>query len=401
MRFTVATVAACCGLMLASCSQGPIVSPPMRASASVRVATITRYRILGNFDGINDGSHPTGSLAPWLKLLYGTAPDGGSHGKGTIFRITPNGNHPYVLHSFEGGQDGCTPMGGVLFGTANVFYGTASSCGDSTQGGIIFSGHTSSKRIQIMHAFDLVRDGGNPHGVPLLIGTTLYGTTRNGGAHGKGTIYSIDVKTNAFTVLHAFGSGNDAANPMAGFTELGGKLFGTSYDGGSDGAGTIYEFDPRDGAEKVLHSFDRTDGARPTDALSSSGGLLYGVTLTGGVSSAGTIFKFDPAGGHETVLYNFGHGDAIGPQGPPVTWKDELYGTTTRGGKSGRDLGTIFRYVPATKSFEELYAFAGKPDGAHPRAGLRLSRADGIDHFFGTTSAGGADDLGTAFSFIP
>lgn len=399
MHRSVAAVAACCSFIVAGCSQA--ASPPIGTTQRAAVHKDIEYRILSNFSGEFDGSHPVGSLAPWLGLLYGTTVDGGKYNHGTVFRVSPDGKSTYPLHSFDGGKEGCAPMAGVTFATANVYYGTASSCGDATEGGTIYSGYTPSRLIKVLHSFNVATDGGNPEGRLLLIGSTLYGTTRNGGAHGKGTLYSVDTKTEAFSVLYAFGTQGDAATPVAGVIEVGGKLFGTSYDGGSEGAGTIYQFDPANGAEKIVYSFDRTGGARPTAALLSWNGAFYGVTPSGGVSSAGTIFKFDLTSGDETVLYNFGSGDAIAPDGALIVYKDVLYGTTRRGGSTGKDFGTIFRYTPAKKSFEELHAFSGKPDGARPRAGLTFSRADKLDQLFGTTYGGGANDLGTAFKIVP
>ncbi len=135
---------------------------------------------------------------------------------------------------------------------------------------------------------------------------------------------------------------------------------------------------PKNGVEKVLHEFNGDDGERPTVALLSSAGALYGVTPIGGTRFAGTIFKIDPANGNETTLYNFGN-DAFAPDGSLIMWKDALYGTTRRGGQVGKDVGTIFRYTPGTNKFDELYAFGGKPDGAHPRGGLLFLNVDRQD----------------------
>jgi uncharacterized repeat protein (TIGR03803 family) len=401
MHRVAVTIAACCSLVLAGCSQGQIPSPPLTSSQAAVTPKITRYRVLLSFNG-RFGTHPTGSLAQFNKLLFGTATSGSANGQGALFRVNPDGKDDRLLHSFKGGEGGCTPTGGGVFASrGSSFYGTTTACGNATKGGLVFSEYAGGNQFRVWHVFDLASDGGNPEGGLLPIGSTLYGTTPNGGAHGQGTVYSLDTKTDAFSVLHTFGAVKDAAGPVAALTELDGKLFGTSRDGGSDGVGAVYEFDPRSGTEKVLHSFDGTDGARPTAALLTWGGMLYGVTPRGGVSSAGILFKIDPTNGDETVLYNFGHGDAIAPDGSLVVHKDALYGTTRRGGANGKDFGTVFRYTPATKSFDELYAFAGKPDGAHPRGGLLYLNVDRQEQLFGTTYDGGNDDLGTVFSVVP
>lgn len=385
--------------MAAGCSQAQVASPAVVSNPPATTSKIT-YRLLNSFTGFY-GSHPSGTLAQYNLLLFGTAAAGGSANQGALFRLNPDGKDPRPVHSLNGGKDGCEPVGGFVYSDrSRVFYGTAKSCGNSSKGGTVYS-LSVLKTFHVMHAFDPASDGGNPEGGLLVSGTTLYGTTPNGGARGKGTLYSVDINTDVFTVLHAFGAGHDAAQPVSGLIEVGGKLFGTSRDGGLDGSGTVYEFDPRNGDEKVVHSFDGSDGARPTAAVLWWGGMLYGVTPKGGINSAGILFKIDPASGDETVLYNFGHGDALAPEGALIAYKDRLYGTTRRGGSNGKDLGTIFRYTPAAKSYEELYAFAGKPDGAHPRGGLFFERADRQDQLFGTTYEGGANNLGTVYSVVP
>ncbi len=401
MNRAIVVIAAFFSLIVTGCAQGPATSPPMHSAQGAVERNLTRYQVLNNFNGADEGAFPTGAITPWLKLLYGTASDGGQYGAGVIFRARPDGKDNYPLHYFDGKQEGCTPLGGVTFGNRSAtFYGTTKSCGNSAKGGTIWSENASSRKFEVLHAFDLANDGGNPESPPVQIGETLYGTARNGGTHGKGTLYSIDMKTGAFTVAHAFGAGADAGYPSGGLVELGGKLYGTSYVGGSLRLGTVYEFDPKNGTEKVLHEFNGDDGERPTVGLLSWAGALYGVTPIGGERFAGTIFKIDPATGNETTLYNFGN-EAFAPDGVPIAWKDALYGTTRRGGKGGKDFGTIFRYTPATNKFEELYAFGGKPDGAHPRGGLVFLNVDRQDQFFGSTYDGGKENLGTIFTMTP
>lgn len=394
-------VAVCYGFMVAGCAQGPATSPPMRSTQAAAEPSVTRYQVLNSFNGADAGAFPTGSITQLGKLLYGTASDGGKYGFGVIFRARPDGKDNYPLHYFDGKQEGCTPLGGVTFGyRSSVFYGTTKSCGNSTKSGTVWSMNASTRQFEVLHTFELGSDGGNPESAPIKLGDTLYGTARNGGAHGQGTLYGIDLKTGAFTVLHAFGAEPDAGYPMGGLVELGGKLYGTSYVGGRLRLGTVYEFDPKNGTEKVLHEFNGDHGERPTVGLLSWSDALYGVTPIGGERFAGTIFKIDPTNGKETTLYNFGN-EAFAPDGTLVSWKDALYGTTRRGGKSGKDFGTIFRFTPATNKFEELYAFGGKPDGAHPRAGLFFLNVDRQDQFFGTTYDGGKDGLGTIFTMTP
>lgn len=178
MNRATVVVAACCSLMVAGCSQGSATLPPMHSTQSAAAPKIARYQVLNNFNGADEGAYPTGSITPWLKLLYGTASDGGKYGFGVIFRARPDGKDNYPLHYFDGKQEGCTPMGGVTFGNrSSVFYGTTKSCGNSTKGGTIWSEHASSRNIEVLHAFDLASDGGQSREWP---GTGWRNVLRNG-----------------------------------------------------------------------------------------------------------------------------------------------------------------------------------------------------------------------------
>ena len=58
-----------------------------------------------------------------------------------------------------------------------------------------------------------------------------------------------------------------------------GKLYGMTREGGSNGAGTIFSYDPATSAYTQLKDFDDTNGANPYGSLvQASDGKLYGMT---------------------------------------------------------------------------------------------------------------------------
>jgi uncharacterized repeat protein (TIGR03803 family) len=79
--------------------------------------------------------------------------------------------------------------------------------------------------------------------------------------------------------------------------------------------------------------------------------------------------------------------------------KGNLYGTTVNGGANSFFYGTVFELSPPTGketqwSERVLWNFgATSDDGKTPFAGLIAERGN----FYGTTSGGGANGLGTAF----
>jgi uncharacterized repeat protein (TIGR03803 family) len=77
-----------------------------------------------------------------------------------------------------------------------------------------------------------------------------------------------------------------------------GKIYGTTYYGGENGIGTVYELSPRSVGEwegRVIYSFQAgNDGNSPiSDLVRDAAGNLYGTTSEGGLGS-GAIFKLTP-----------------------------------------------------------------------------------------------------------
>jgi uncharacterized repeat protein (TIGR03803 family) len=220
-------------------------------------------------------------------------------------------------------------------------------------------------------------------------------------------------------VIYRFQGGADGAVPLAGLTSIGGTLYGTTEEGGINcdvGCGTVFALAPPavpGGAwtETVIYRFTGYyDGALPEAGLVAIGGTLYGTTLEGG-RAGGTVFALLPpqSGGTawtENVLYAFSGGsDGSYPNAELLDVNGTLYGTTSSGGLQacgGFACGTVFALTPPSVpgggwSMNQLYAFAGGSDAAHPVAGL--TRVGG--ELVGTTYAGGAFGAGTVFAVRP
>src|SRR5579872_2485747 len=122
-------------------------------------------------------------------------------------------------------------------------------------------------------------------------------------------------------VLHAFGAGTDGAYPFdTPIFDGNGNMYGTTWEGGTTGHGTVFEMSPNGKGgwnETVLYNFQ----GRPTDGGKISGGLvldaagnLYGTSRYGGSEACsgacGTVYELSPSNGTwtETILYYFGAG---------------------------------------------------------------------------------------------
>jgi uncharacterized repeat protein (TIGR03803 family) len=97
----------------------------------------------------------------------------------------------------------------------------------------------------VLHSFNGGAEGGYPWGALVLDESgTLYATASGRGAYGYGTVFKLDKHGN-FTVLHAFTGGRDGGYPDAGLNRDDKvNLYGTTYEGGDDGVGTVFELTP-------------------------------------------------------------------------------------------------------------------------------------------------------------
>jgi uncharacterized repeat protein (TIGR03803 family) len=364
------------------------------------VGTLT---ILHTFAGGSaDGAYPFAGLIQGNDgNFYGTTIFGGISSAGTVFQLTPGGTLT-VLHSFAGGStDGANPYGGLIQGTDGNIYGTTLQGGTLNEG-VVFQ-MTLTGNFMILHAFaGGSTDGANPFG-GLIQGTNgnFYGTTSHGGASNAGTAFQI-TSTGGLSILEAFAAGTaEGAYPFGGLIRgTDGSFYATTSQGGAASAGTVIHVTPA-GALSVLHTFTggSADGANPRSSLiQGTNGNFYGTTSQGGISNMGTVIQLSPAG-TVTVLHTFAGGvtDGANPEAALIQGTDgNFYGTTFSGGVSNE--GTVFQVTP-TGVLTILHTFlGGTADGAYPFAGL-IQGTDG--NFYGTTSQGGASNSGTVFQLTP
>jgi len=307
-----------------------------------------------------------------------------------------------VVHSFdpEGpGDDGAYPRGGLAAGPDGLPWGTA-SVGGTHNFGVLYR-VTSATGIEIMASFGggSPAIGGDPRG-ELVLATDgfLYGSTFWGGSESAGTVMRMD-GAGGLSVAHACLEA-EGYEPVAALLQASdGALYGTTQKGPSyDGYGTAFRLG-LDGSFATLHAFAGAhEGSPPARPLTQAAdGLLYGVAQFGGRARQGTIYRLSLAGDFE-LLHTF-----RGPEGgapacrlvqAPDGW---LYGTAVNGGANGG--GTIFRLWPATGRVERVHSFPawGQP-GSSPGAGLVLA-SDG--NFYGVTGLAFASAPGRVYRLSP
>ena len=166
------------------------------ATATVAATTVPTLATLVSFNGTNGDFPLAGLIADAVGNLFGTTESGGANGDGNVFEVVKTGSGyasaPSTLITFNG-SDGANLQAGLI----------ADAAGD------------------------------------------LFGTTYGGGANGDGTVFKIAKTASGYasapTTLVSF-NGSNGANPQAGLiADAAGDLFGTTRNGGVNGDGTVFK----------------------------------------------------------------------------------------------------------------------------------------------------------------
>jgi uncharacterized repeat protein (TIGR03803 family) len=166
--------------------------------------------VLHSFQGGNDGRTPEASLIVDSNgNLYGTTPEGGASGYGTVFEVSPPATrhgdwNETVLYSFKGGSDGINPYASLFMDSGGNLYGTTWEGGGAEYVGGSASGYGtvfelsppatagSSWTETVLYAFAGGRDGGNPRGALVAHSKGIfYGTPSEGGPYAWGTVFEL------------------------------------------------------------------------------------------------------------------------------------------------------------------------------------------------------------------
>ena len=322
-----------------------------------------------------------------------------------ISSCTAHAQTEAVLYKFNGSSIGVNSSPDLIAGGDGRLYGITQvgGAGYGTAYELSANGDGGWKETTL-HTFTINSgDGYIPQALAIDGKGNLFGTTYLGGANERGVLYELSPAAGEWTetILFSFGEGSAGADPFGNLIiDAEGDIFGTEDINTTGNVEAVYQASPSNGyAPNVIYNtnFITATGGLGGLAMDASGNI-FGISVQAYSPQIAIAFELSPnrnGGWNSKVLYTFSTG--IEPESPPTLDKTgRIYGTTTRGG--ARNNGSVYRLARGPKgqwTARTLYSFkGGKADGSGPYSAVVF---DASGNMYGTTIAGGKFNKGTVF----
>ena len=157
---------------------------------------------------------------------------------------TPGGTwkESTLFHFGQMGNNGLAPTSGVLLDQSGNFFGTTVLGGWYGQGAVFQFPRGGAEKV--LYSFGHEADGRwGGGGLISDQSRNLYGTTTDGGSGGGGTVFMLSPSQDGwvFTLLYSL-TGASASGPYSNLAmDAAGNLYGTTYQGGAYGRGSVFK----------------------------------------------------------------------------------------------------------------------------------------------------------------
>ncbi|MDD5571154.1 MAG: T9SS type A sorting domain-containing protein [Bacteroidales bacterium] len=351
----------------------------------------SQYSVLKALANEYYGAHPYNTLSISGDSLYGMTLEGGDNGYGTIFKVNINGSGYTKIFDFDSINNGSFPHGSLII-SGNILFGATTHGGAASDDfGTIFKINKSGTGYTKL--FDFSGANGEYPISLVLSGSTLYGMANSGGTNGYGVIYKINTDGSGFAKILDFDSINNGSYPCGDLFLSGTILYGMTAGGGDNDLGTIFKINTNGSGFSKILDFDDANGGNPFGTPIVSNNILFGMTMYGGVNDEGVIFKINNDGSSYKKLYDFNNTvSGQYPEGALVISDSILYGMNPSGGAN--DCGVIFKIDTGGTVFSKLHEF-DCTNGGVSYGSLLMSGSD----LYGMTFYGGTDDIGVIFKY--
>jgi hypothetical protein len=142
--------------------------------------------------------------------------DGGTNGKGALFRVSPATGARTLLSDFgSGANQGLLPAGVAVEAAGTILVADRGD-GTNSQGALFRVDPSTGARTLLSDFGSGANQGGEPFGVAVEAAGTLLGIDRDAGTNFQGALFRVDPSTGVRTLLSNFGSGADQGSDPFG-----------------------------------------------------------------------------------------------------------------------------------------------------------------------------------------
>ena len=358
------------------------------------------------FDG-TAGRNPQNSLRLMNNKMYGTTLFGGSSNLGVVFEWDPATNACVKLYELTGSNgrgfyNNVTPYN-------NKLYSMSHEGGTNGYGAIyvIDPSQPYGSNATVIKQFDVASGGTANNNEMTVYNNKLYGCLYAGGTNFSGVLFELNPVGNVFTKLVDFEYASRGRGPLGKLVLSGTKFLGLCTEGGVNGTGTLFEWDPANPGTVVKkvdfgsNNFDNP--VNPGSTLTNYNSKIYGVTYNGGFVNQGTMFEYNEVSSTITkkLTFNAAENGRI-PYGKPVLLNGKIYGVCYQGPQEifGTPYGCLWQFDPSTNTYTRKFLFNNLNNAANGRAPVSAPVAYN-GKLYGTTNNGGAGDVGVLYEFDP
>lgn len=357
------------------------------------------------------GAYPQNSLKLMNGKMYGTTSGGGANNLGVVFEWDPATNVYIKLLDLNGvgaGTNGWAFYNNVTPYNNKLYVATVRG-GVNDYGTLLMIDPTLpfGSNTTIVKQLDAASGGNASNNEMIVYNNKLYGCLYAGGANAQGTLFELDPTGNIFTKLVDFNYTPFGASPQGKLVANGTKFLGLCSTGGTNGTGTVYEWDPASPTTVVKkynflpNNFDNTVNPGSTLALFNS--KFYAVSSAGGFVNQGNLFEYDYAANTVTKkkTFNAAENGRI-PLGKPVLLNGKIYGICYQGPQEifGSPYGCLWSYDPSASVYSRKVLFEYANNSPKGRAPVSAPTAYN-NKLYGTTTNGGTSDLGVLYEYDP
>ncbi len=252
----------------------------------------------GGAKNANDGYFPNEVMFDSSGNLYGTTLHGGRYQLGTAYELTPtqNGWTEVIIDNFSGNGGPENPSSGLTFDAAGNLYGTAAGGAYGVVYELVRSGQGWTEKT--LYSFQGGNDGAYPvGGLVFDAAGNAYGTTAGFYQSQPGTVFELSPQSDGSwseTVLYVFPGNGPVADLVK---DSAGNLYGTTPGmpgTNPDHNGMAFKLSQTGGVWNFTQLYEFTggaDGAFPGGRVAiDSAGNIYGEC----VASPGTIWELTP-----------------------------------------------------------------------------------------------------------